>query len=181
MSDKLKIDEILYDIETILNEATNYPLSKKVGVDKNQLLSLIHELQEALPYELETAIKILNEQDTIISNAHSNAEFILGEAKRERDMMINECKEELETKRKQMDNDIEQMMKDVNQKASELISDSKIMKDAKAQAEKLITEARNYSQEVREGALAYSREQLETVESTLTSILQEVHTNKNSL
>ena len=91
MSEDIKIMEGLSDMENILKEASGFPLSKKVGVDRDDMLDLIDELKEALPYELDTAIKIIKEQDTILESARNDANFILEDAKREREQQIKAC------------------------------------------------------------------------------------------
>lgn len=181
MTDKIKIEKVIYEMQNLLDEATHFPLSKKVGVDKETMLFLLDELQQALPYELETAIKILNEQESILASANKDASYIIEEANKERERMIEECRTTIDDRFRQMESDIEEMMRDVNLKAEELISENRIMKEAKAKAERLINEATQYSHEVKEGALAYSRDKLEIVESSLNALLQEVVNDKNSL
>mgnify|MGYP001199823468 FL=1 len=181
MSEDIKIMEILSDMENILNEASGFPLSKKVGVDRDDMLDLIDELKEALPYELDTAIKIIKEQDTILESARNDANFILEDAKREREQQIKACNDEIIRKNKEVDSEIEDMMREATIRAQELVGDSKITKDAKAKAEKLIREAQEYSRSIREGARGYSIDQLESVEATLAAMLAEVRNNKTQL
>ncbi len=181
MSDNIKVIEILSEMEEILEEASGFPLSKKVGVDKDEFLDLIHELREALPFELEKALKIINEENVILESARNDANFILEDAKKEREQRVKECNDEIIIKNKQVDSEIENMMKEATIRAEELVSDSKVIKEAKAKAEKMIKEATNYSRDLREGAKGYSIEQLEIVESTLADILDEVRKNKSQL
>ena len=152
MNEDIKIMQILSDMEEMLNQANGFPLSKKVGVDRDEMLDLIEELRGALPYELDTALKIIKEQDSILESARNDADFLREEAKRERE-----------------------------QKIRELVSESKINKDAKARSENMIKEATDYSRDLRTGARNYSIEQLESVEATLVEILSEVRKGKSQL
>ena len=180
MNEDMKIMQILSDMEEMLNQASGFPLSKKVGVDRDEMLDLIDELRGALPYELDTALKIIKEQDSILESARNDADFLREEAKREREQKIRECNDEI-IKNKQVDAEIESMMKEATIRAEELVSESKINKDAKARSEKMIKEATDYSRDLRTGARNYSIEQLESVEATLVEILSEVRKGKSQL
>ena len=103
---------------------------KKVGVDRDEMLDLIDELKGALPYELDTALKIIKEQDSILESARNDADFLREEAKREREQKIRECNDEIIIKNKQVVSEIESMMKEATIRAEELVSESKINKDA---------------------------------------------------
>ena len=131
MNEDMKIMQILSDMEEMLNQANGFPLSKKVGVDRDEMLDLIEELRGALPYELDTALKIIKEQDSILESARNDADFLREEAKREREQKIRECNDEIIIKNKQVDAEIESMMKEATIRAEELVSESKINKDAK--------------------------------------------------
>ena len=176
MNEDMKIMQILSDMEEMLNQANGFPLSKKVGVDRDEMLDLIEELRGALPYELDTALKIIKEQDSILESARNDADFLREEAKREREQKIRECNDEIIIKNKQVDAEIESMMKEATIRA-----ESKINKDAKARSEKMIKEATDYSRDLRTGARNYSIEQLESVEATLVEILSEVRKGKSQL
>ena len=179
MNEDIKIMQIIADMEEMLNQASGFPLSKKVGVDRDEMLDLIDELKGALPYELDTALKIIKEQDSILESARNDADFLREEAKREREQKIRECNDEIIIKNKQVDSEIESMMKEATIRAEELVSESKINKDAKARSEKMIKEATDYSRDLRTGARNYSIEQLESVEATLVEILSEVRKGKS--
>ena len=153
MNEDIKIMQIIADMEEMLNQASGFPLSKKVGVDRDEMLDLIDELKGALPYELDTALKIIKEQDSILESARNDADFLREEAKREREQKIRECNDEIIIKNKQVDSEIESMMK----------------------------EATDYSRDLRTGARNYSIEQLESVEATLVEILSEVRKGKSQL
>ena len=180
-NEDIKIMQIIADMEEMLNQASGFPLSKKVGVDRDEMLDLIDELKGALPYELDTALKIIKEQDSILESARNDADFLREEAKREREQKIRECNDEIIIKNKQVDSEIESMMKEATIRAEELVSESKINKDAKARSEKMIKEATDYSRDLRTGARNYSIEQLESVEATLVEILSEVRKGKSQL
>ena len=181
VNEDIKIMQIIADMEEMLNQASGFPLSKKVGVDRDEMLDLIDELKGALPYELDTALKIIKEQDSILESARNDADFLREEAKREREQKIRECNDEIIIKNKQVDSEIESMMKEATIRAEELVSESKINKDAKARSEKMIKEATDYSRDLRTGARNYSIEQLESVEATLVEILSEVRKGKSQL
>lgn len=181
MSEDIRVIDLIGRLEDILNEAGKLPLSKKVGVDRDEMLDLLDSLKESLPYELDTALKILDEQDSILESARNDANFIVEEAKREKEQSIKECNEDIILRKKQADSEMETMMREATMRAEELVSESKTMKDAKARSEKLIREAQEYSRNIRDGARGYSIDKLESVEATLSSILAEVRSDKGKL
>ncbi len=181
MSEDIRVIDLIGRLEDILNEAGKLPLSKKVGVDRDEMLDLLDSLKESLPYELDTALKILDEQDSILESARNDANFIVEEAKREKEQIIKECNEDIILRKKQADSEMETMMREATMRAEELVSESKTMKDAKARSEKLIREAQEYSRNIRDGARGYSIDKLESVEATLSSILAEVRSDKGKL
>lgn len=177
----IKIMEILGDMEQILNEASAFLLSKKVSIDKEEMLDLIGELKEALPYELDTAIKIIENQENILETAESEAKFIREDAKKDVDFQRKECNEEIASKHKQADMEIENMMREATIRAEELVSQNKITREAKDRAEVMIREAKEYSRSIREGSRLYSIDQLTAVENVLSGLLEEVKNNKTQL
>lgn len=181
MSEDIRVIDLIGRLEDILHEAGKLPLSKKVGVDRDEMLDLLDSLKESLPYELDTALKILDEQDSILESARNDANFIVEEAKREKEQSIKECNEDIILRKKQADSEMETMMREATMRAEELVSESKTMKDAKARSEKLIREAQEYSRNIRDGARGYSIDKLESVEATLSSILAEVRSDKGKL
>ena len=140
MSEDIRVIDLIGRLEDMLNEAGKLPLSKKVGVDRDEMLDILDSLKENLPYELDTALKILDEQDSILEAARNDASFIVEEAKREKEQSIKECNEDIILRKKQADSEMETMMKEATMRAEELVSESKTMKDAKARSEKLIRE-----------------------------------------
>ncbi len=181
MSEDIRVIDLIGNLEDILNEAGKIPLSKRVSVDRDEMLDILDTLKERLPYELDTALKILEEQDSILEAAKNDANFILEEAKREKEQSIKECNEDIIFRKKQADSEMETMMREATMRAEELVSESRITKEAKARAEKLIREAQEYSRDIRDGARGYSIDQLESVEATLALILAEVRENKGKL
>ena len=181
MSENIKIMDTIHEMEAILEDASGFPLSKKVGIDKDEFLDLLADLKEALPFELETAINIIKEQDAILEAARNDAKFLLDDAKRERDQKYKECNDEILIKNKQVDSEIENMMKEATIRAEELVSDHKITKDSRARSDKMIKEATEYTRDLRESARAYSIELLTTAENTLADLLAELRDNKSQL
>ncbi len=181
MSEDIRVIDLIGRLEDMLMEAGKIPLSKRVSVDREEMLDLLYNLKERLPYELDTALKILDEQDSILEAAKNDARFILEDAKREREQSIKACNEDIALRKKQADNEMETMMREATLRAEELVSESRTMKEAKARSEKLIREAQEYSRNIRDGARGYSMDQLESVESTLSLILAEVRENKGKL
>ena len=73
----------LAQLEEIVRDAKSMPLSSSVLISRDEVLELLHEMQEALPEEIKQARWIVKERQEM-----------LGEAKREAERLINEAREQ---------------------------------------------------------------------------------------
>lgn len=84
------IEDLLSQVDEILDNAKSVPFSDKIMIEKNSIVSLINEIRESLPGELEQSRWILEDRDRIIADAEKEAQARLEEAEEERDAMVNE-------------------------------------------------------------------------------------------
>ena len=86
----MEIFTLLEAIEDILEKTKGVPFTKKVLVDKDELLDLVEEIRLKLPDELKQAKWVKEERIRIIAEAEKQAEDIVKEAENRIISMIDE-------------------------------------------------------------------------------------------
>lgn len=95
----MKVEELLDELEEILQEAWNLPLTGGKGfVDINKIKDLTNEVRNALPNELEQAKAIVADRGKIITTAKDEAESIIRVAEEKAKLLVE--KEEIVMKAK---------------------------------------------------------------------------------
>ena len=86
----MKTEEIIESLEEAIKGARPVPLTGKVMIESDTLLTMLSELSAALPNELKQAKAIVSDRSNIISAAKQEAEDIVRVAEERRKSMINE-------------------------------------------------------------------------------------------
>lgn len=73
-SKKIEITSLVEVLQEIVEDGQKVFFSKKVMVDKDELTSVLDELNQALPEDLRTAQWVLSEKDRILNEARSEYE-----------------------------------------------------------------------------------------------------------
>ena len=72
-----KVLTLIESMQQLLDDATNIPLSRKVAIDKEYALEILNDIKIALPNQFKQAEHVYDTKDTIIKEAHAEAEAIL--------------------------------------------------------------------------------------------------------
>ena len=78
---RMKITEILDQMEKVLLDSSRLPLTNKRIVEEDDMLQLIDELHDALPAALMEAERIIAERQHIMTEAQTAAQDIVDQAK----------------------------------------------------------------------------------------------------
>ncbi len=73
----MDIFKLLDELDELVESSTKIPLSGKIMIDKDELMSLIEEMRIAVPEELKQAEWIKEEKQRIISEAQVDADKML--------------------------------------------------------------------------------------------------------
>ena len=76
----MNVDRLIKELEDIVNNASSVPLTNKVMVDGEEVISILNEIEKVLPDEIKQARWIQNERDRILT-----------EAKKEYETVVNKC------------------------------------------------------------------------------------------
>jgi cell division septum initiation protein DivIVA len=77
-------------LERIAADARAMPLSSSVMVNRGELISLLRQLRESMPAELDRARYVVRDHDLILENARTDAAEIIAEARAEHDRLVSE-------------------------------------------------------------------------------------------
>lgn len=74
------IEGLLDRIETLLDEGVKVPLTGRVMVESEELLSLLELIRQALPEEMREAVRIVQQREQILAEAREEASGLLERA-----------------------------------------------------------------------------------------------------
>lgn len=98
----MRILELIGEVEEIIDTASSVPLTGKIMVEPKEILEIVKEMRDSLPDEIHQAQWIQNEKDRILSDAKTEYDTVINEAKRhadrlvEKDAILNRSRKEAE-------------------------------------------------------------------------------------
>lgn len=168
---KSRIEQLIEEIETYIDSCKPQALSggRKIIVDRDEMEELLVELRMRTPDEIKKYQKII-----------SNKEAILADAKKQAESMVNAAKEEAE-----------EMLEEARSQKEELLNQHEIMQRAYEQAEAMVNEAQEQAQKtldsavedadnIRMGAIAYTDEMLNSLQTIISHTIENTEKTFNS-
>ena len=113
----MDILNLLERIEDIIEDASKFPLSSKVMIDKEEVLEVINEIRLKMPDEINRASWVSKERQRILNEAQNEAEELISKVTEQQKTLI----EESETTR-QAKKYADQLIQEAEQKANEMKS-----------------------------------------------------------
>jgi cell division septum initiation protein DivIVA len=86
----MDILNLLERIEDIIEEASKFPLSNKVMIDKEEILEVINEIRLKLPDEINRASWVAKERQRILNEAQSEADELIEKVKEQQKYLVEE-------------------------------------------------------------------------------------------
>ena len=154
----------------LISAASRIPLTDKIIVEESDLAEILDDLKEAIPREVKSAAKLLEEQKAIVNKAHEDADNIVLQAKTEADRILEIAKSEAERLVRQ---------EEVVQQAQAFADDVKSVAERNAQEVK--EEADAYAERVKMDVLQYADDMLAYLSGNLQSALQGLNDNRGSV
>ncbi len=77
-------------MEDIIDEASKFPLSNKIIIEKEELLEIINDIRLKLPEEINRANWVAKERQRILTEAQAEADNLLDRAKKQQDGLLND-------------------------------------------------------------------------------------------
>lgn len=155
----MDILKLLDELEEIIDEASNVPFSKKVGINSDEVYELINDLRDSLPEEIKEARWVNEERERILSEAQKQADVLIQNANEE------SLRKDEETKRRY----------------KELVNEHSITVEAKREAESIIEEAKATANTITTNSLSYVDSMLVKTEDELKNLLNVIEDNRSQL
>lgn len=86
----MDILNLLERIEDIIEDASKFPLSNKVMVDKEEVLEVINEIRLKLPDEINRASWVAKERQRILNEAQTEADELIIKVKEQQKHLIED-------------------------------------------------------------------------------------------
>lgn len=81
--------EALEALEQLVADARSVPLSASAVIPREDALTLIKQIRDALPAEHQQAREVMDERERILTDAHEKAAFIVEQAREERSRLLS--------------------------------------------------------------------------------------------
>jgi len=151
-----RIEQLIDEIEEFIESCKPQPFSQsKVIVPKDELYELLTELRLKTPEEIKRYQKIITNREKIISDAQAQAEKMVEET----NVYVNQLVEE------------HQIMMKAYERAEEVIN------AANKQAEETVNAANEDAEGIRRGALEYTKELIDSLQTVIGRTLDVAKTN----
>lgn len=155
-----RIEQVIGDIEEYIDGCKMQAFSNtKIVVDRPQIEEFLDELRQYTPEEVKKYQRMLNNRDKILADAKKKASEVEEKAQAYADHMISE-------------NQITKMAYD---KANE------ILRDAKDNATGIVERATAEANQIREGAIAYTNELLNNLQSIIGGTIDDAQNRYSAL
>lgn len=116
----------LQQLEELVREAKSMPLSSSVLVNKDEVLQMVQEMQEALPEEIKQARWIVRDREDLLAKARAEGERLVAEAREEQRRLA--LKEEVV---RRADEEAERLLEQAERKTSTMQREGEDYVDAK--------------------------------------------------
>lgn len=164
------LDRIFDQMYNLISAANRIPLTDKIIVEESDLAEIMDDLKEAIPREVKSANKVLEEQREVIEKAHQEADDIVTQAKTEAERILNIAKAEAERQMRK-----EEIVQEAINYADE------VKREATNYVKEVKGEADEYSVRVRTDALEYADNTFEFFNGHLQSALAAFAENRASI
>jgi cell division septum initiation protein DivIVA len=105
--------DALQALETLVAEARSVPLSASAVIPREEALTIIKQIRDALPAEHQQAREVMDERERILTDAHEKAAFIVEQAREERSRLLSRA-EVVQAAEKEAERIVEQARADAN-------------------------------------------------------------------
>jgi cell division septum initiation protein DivIVA len=112
---EMEILNLLERIEDIIEDASKFPLSNKVMIDKEEILEVINEIRLKMPDEINRASWVAKERQRILNEAQTEADELIEKVKEQQKILVEES--EISRQAKQYAN---QILQEAEKKANEM-------------------------------------------------------------
>jgi vacuolar-type H+-ATPase subunit H len=155
---RFEVLKLLEDLEEYV-ESSKQVMNKALFVDLDEFFARTNKIKAAVPDEIKRATRITRESQRIVEDAKEEARRLLDEARRE----------------------AEQTRQAGRVEAAGMVEEHMITRLATEKAAEIISQSEQRAEEIRRGGLAYAREVLGNLESSVTTVLTAIQNGQRQL
>lgn len=170
MDKKLKVLNYLEELEELIDQSSDVPLTGKVMLNRNKVLNLISEITSELPEEYQHVKYLYKNKEEILNEAEQKSERIIDNAEKEKQKVLKELNEKKE-----------QLNQEFNKEHDRLVNKHQIVVDAKKKANEIINDAKQKANSMRNSSFNYSKELLINVHDDMNKQLKTIEKNIREL
>lgn len=154
-----RIEQLISEIETYIDSCKPQPFSgnKKIVVEKDVIDEMLVELRMQTPDEIKKYQKIIANKDAILADAKEKADTIVADANKQAEIIISEHAIVTQAQ--------------ANAQA--------ILAQAQQEGQSIVDSANYDAQQIRQGAIAYTDNELKMLQNLLTSTVTNTEARYN--
>lgn len=157
----MTVSNILDDIENLVVDGRHIVFTNKSIIEEPELIRLVDDLRNELPLELQRAEQVMQEKDTILSDARDEAQRIVEQAKEYANRLVDESS----------------VVKQSQEKAALILTqaqaqEKEIMERTMQTAQQRCDQANQYANQVFDHMLAHLGNSMTTLEQGLDTLQQ---------
>ncbi|WP_298704722.1 ATPase [uncultured Veillonella sp.] len=77
----MRTEKLLEDLENAIESASRIPMTNKLVIEEEEIMSILDAINESLPLEMEESRRIIAERDKILADAQRQADTLIAQAK----------------------------------------------------------------------------------------------------
>lgn len=173
MSTKIPTFDVLDRLMIAIEQAKAVPLTKKVVLDKDEIISLLHRLTDSIPSDMKHAQEIVKVENEILDESNRLAERTRRDAESQAKATISNANEQAKNTVDSANSQAQEALAQSKAQAAETLRSASdqanaILAEARNQANAIVTDAQNLAQkmvsesEIIARAQAEAREMLES-------------------
>lgn len=85
----MDIQHLIDKLEDLIDEGRHIPMSKYTTIDEERALGLIDQMRIAVPEQIESATRVVDQREQIMTQAQQEAQRVLDEARRKSEELLN--------------------------------------------------------------------------------------------
>ncbi len=85
----MDIQQLIDQLEDLVDEGRHIPMGKYTIIDEESALSIIDQMRIAIPDQIESASRLVNQRDKMMAQANEEASRVVNYAKQQRDEMLD--------------------------------------------------------------------------------------------
>ncbi len=154
-----RIEDMINELQDFVDGCKNAPFkTDSIVVNRDDLESYIEDLRATVPDEIRQYQRIINNQEHILADARKKADAIIKEAEIQTDQLVSE----------------HQIMQQAYARANEVVL------VASKEAEQILNKATIEANSIKEGAIAYTDNQLKIVQDIMTATMEQTRQKADS-